>query len=118
VTNCKTLLLCYFQVRFQLWDVGSTCRYRSPNVLSLIGTDCDALVGVVDSSRIESVKEFDAWFGLLALYICECVPRTICVHKADLPNKCLDHTAMEIFVKNWSDKGISLDWCWTVGHPR
>jgi hypothetical protein len=80
--------------------------------------DSDAVLGVVDCTRLESLAELDEQLERVRLWIPTHTPRFILAHKADLANKCVDSTALNNFVRAWNALGGRFDWCWTVGHPR
>lgn len=80
--------------------------------------DSDAVLGVIDCTRLESLVELDEQLERLRLWIPTHTLHFILAHKADLPNKCVDATALNSFVRAWNALGGKFDWCWTVGHPR
>ena len=106
------------QLKVNIFDIGAgllDSRHRDSALFTELTTDLDAVLLVVDGTKLESMKESDAWIEFLDVHITRKVVKYLLVHKADLPRslRVITPKNLDVFVKHSGIDGWSL----TVGHP-
>jgi hypothetical protein len=106
-------------IKVLVYDLGSDLIQSGPGAdatfLSVLTSDTDGAMVVLNGSNPQSIKEADVWLEFLAKNTNKKISKYLLVHKADMPVETRVVTArtLDIFVAHEEIDGWSL----TVGHP-